>query len=80
MYSLPFSTVFGDGSYDARDGESLSIRSDFFSLNSGVREFQILLNVTKSYHDGRREIVSHGITYINVVVNSPPENGTCQFK
>ena len=46
--------ALGDGSKDARTDPTLSIRKNFFSLNSDIKEFVIVLNVTKKIFNGQR--------------------------
>ena len=72
-----FLTVFGDGKTDARTIESLLIQKLFFDVNMGAKKFKVRLNVTKTVFNGRKYITSTGISQMSIVVNQPPENGTC---
>ncbi len=38
-----------------------------------------MLNVTKIVFDGRKNITASGISFLNLIINQPPENGTCEF-
>ena len=75
---LPLS-AFGDGLSDARSGEGLAIRKDFFRVNADDKKFQVMLNVTKTLVSGDRNITSSGITFLNLIVNQGPEGGTCRW-
>ena len=73
--------VFADGSRDARDNKELSIQQRFFELQeSGIKDFIIKLNITKSVWDGRKFSHSYGTAYMNIFINDPPENGTCSIR
>ena len=78
--------VFADGSRDARDNKELSIQQKFFDLQEydtwvgGEKKFIIKLNITKSVWDGRKFSHSYGTAYMNIFINSAPENGTCTIK
>jgi hypothetical protein len=73
--------VFADGTRDARDTKELSIQQKFFELQtSGIKEFVLKLNITKKVWDGRKWDYSSGTAYLNIVINDPPENGTCTIK
>ena len=72
--------VFADGSQDARDLKELSIQQRFFDLNINIKEFILKLNITKGVYDGREWKYSHGTAYINIFINDPPENGTCNIR
>ena len=72
-------SAFGDGLSDARSGEGLAIRKDFFRVNADDKKFQVMLNVTKTLVSGDRNITSSGITFLNLIVNQGPEGGTCRW-
>ena len=69
--------VFGDGQTDARTIESLLIQKLFFDVNMKAKKFKVRLNVTNTVFNGRKHISSNGISEMTIVVNPPPENGTC---
>ena len=71
--------AFGDGLSDARLGEGLAIRKNFFEVNAEDKTFQVMLNVTKTIISGNRNITSSGITFLNLIVNQGPEGGSCQW-
>lgn len=75
---FPF-PAFGDGLSDARLGEGLAIRKNFFQVNSDDKKFQVMLKVTKTIIAGDRNITSSGITFLNLIVNQGPEGGSCQW-
>eukprot|EP00095_Tigriopus_kingsejongensis_P012230 maker-scaffold528_size145933-snap-gene-0.29 protein:Tk12230 transcript:maker-scaffold528_size145933-snap-gene-0.29-mRNA-1 annotation:"hypothetical protein IscW_ISCW000316" len=71
--------VFGDGRTDARDSDDLALREMFFKINPQVKTFRITLNATNTIHNGQRHISSSGTSYLDVIINQPPENGTCDL-
>ena len=78
-FPLSPTSAFGDGLSDARSGEGLAIRKDFFRVNADDKKFQVMLNVTKTLVSGDRNITSSGITFLNLIVNQGPEGGTCRW-
>ena len=77
--SRPTFLAFGDGLSDARVGEGLAIRKNFFEVNAADETFQVMLTVTKTIIAGDRNITSRGITFLNLIVNQGPEGGSCQW-
>lgn len=71
--------MFGNGRSDSRTTEDLAIRELFFELNPGLKNFRITFNVTKTVNNGQREISSSGSSYLDIIVNQPPVNGTCEL-
>lgn len=37
----------------------------------------VKLNVTNVVWNGRENAMAYGTSYLNVIINDPPENGTC---
>ena len=72
--------MYADGSKDARDSEELSVQQRFFPLQDPLpKKFVLKLNVTQGVFDGRKTVFAYGTAYINIFINDPPENGTCDI-
>jgi hypothetical protein len=72
--------VFASGDRDYRNGKELSIVKNFFDVNPGVFTFNLKLNVTQSVFDGRKWVSASGASSLKILVNRPPENGTCYIQ
>ena len=77
-------TVYADGREDNRQGEQLSISQRFFDLQTNeidgkLEKFKIKLNITNQVFNGHQLVDSFGLSYLNVFINNPPENGTCEI-
>ena len=70
--------MFGDGSRDARDSKELSMKTQFFTGQTfPLKTFTLKLNVSTIVFNGYENTTAYGTSTLNVIVNSPPENGTC---
>lgn len=74
--------VFSDGLRDARDGPQLAIKQEFFSAQttSPLHGFKLILNITNEVFNGRKYTTAYGTSQLNVFVNDPPQNGTCEIR
>ena len=72
--------VFAGGEKDYRNQKDLSMVSDFFAANPDVLEFTLRLNVTQTVFNGRKNVSASGLSTLKILVNRPPENGTCYIQ
>ena len=72
--------MFGDGESDARFGTDLALRKTFYQLNPEVKSFRVKLNVTKKINNGFKDIYAYGNAELDLEVNDPPVNGTCDIR
>ena len=75
-----FFKVFGDGTTEARFNKELSLQEKFFKmLDPNMKRFQLSLNTTRTIFNGIKNISSYGYTEFTIIINDPPENGSCSI-
>ena len=72
--------VFGDGTTEARFNQEFSLQEKFFRmLDPNIKRFQLSLNTTRTIFNGVKNISSYGYTEFIIIINDPPENGSCSI-
>ena len=58
----------------------VSLQEKFFKmLDPNIKRFQLSLNTTRTIFNGVKNISSYGYTEFTIIINDPPENGSCSI-
>ena len=48
-------------------------------LDPNIKRFQLSLNTTRTIFNGVKNTSSYGYTEFTIIINDPPENGSCSI-